>query len=530
MSEATRPLTAPTPPTPPTPSTPPMSGTRRLALAVIATSALMAVLDGSIVTVAMPTIQADLGFSPAGLSWVMNGYLLAFGGLLLLAGRLGDLIGRKRMFLAGTAVFTAASVAAGAATSPALLVAARFVQGIGGAAASAVSLGILVTMFTEPRERGKALGVFAFTGAAGASIGQVLGGVLTEALSWHWIFMINIPIGLLTLAAAVRAIPADRGLGLRAGVDVLGALLVTSGLMLAIYTVVGTADHGWGSPRTLGLGAVTAALLAAFFVRQATAAAPLMPLRILRSRTVVAANLVQMLMISAMFAFQIVVALDMQKVLGYGATATGLAMLPAAVAIGGIALGVSERLITRFGPRAVLLAGLVSLAAALTLLLRLPTHASYATDLLPTMLLIGGGGLAMPAAAGLGMAGAREQDAGLVSGLFNTTQQVGAAAGAAVLSTLAASQTGRLLAHGHDTAEALAGGYRVAYGVGVGLLVAAFVVAVVLLRPGHAAADGDAEAVDADAEAVYVDADAATRLSVEAERATRDSDLVATVG
>jgi EmrB/QacA subfamily drug resistance transporter len=458
------------------------SGTPRLALAVIATSALMAVLDGSIVTIAMPSIQADLGFSLAGLSWVMNAYLLAFGGLLLFAGRLGDLLGRKRMFLAGTALFLASSALAGAATSPAMLVAARFAQGVGGAASSAVSLGILVTLFTEPRERAKALGVFSFTGAAGASIGQVLGGVLTQSLSWHWIFVINVPIGALTLAAAVKAIPADRGQGLRAGVDVLGALLVTGGLMLAIDTVVGTADHGWGSTRTLGLGALAALLIAGFFVRQATAAKPLMPLRILRSRAVAGANVVQMLMISAMFAFQIVVALDMQKVLGYGATQAGLAMLPAAVAIGGVALGGSARLIAKFGARTVLITGLVMLTAALALLLRLPAHAHYVPDLLPTMLLIAGGGLAMPATAGLGMSGAREQDAGLASGLYNTTAQIGAATGAAVLSTLAAARTGRLLRAGHSPAEALSGGYRVAFGIGAALLAAALVVAVVVLR------------------------------------------------
>ncbi|MBW8806759.1 MAG: MFS transporter [Catenulisporales bacterium] len=471
------------------PESGPAGGSPRLALAVIAASSLMAVLDGSIVTVAMPTIQADLGFAPAGLSWVMNSYLLAFGGLLLLAGRLGDLIGRKRMFLAGIALFIATSALAGAATSPAMLVAARFGQGVGAAGASAVSLGILVTLFTEPHERGRALGVFAFTGAAGASIGQVLGGVLTDALSWHWIFVINVPIGALTLLGAAKAIPADRGRGLRAGVDVLGALLVTSGLMIAIYAVVGAADHGWGSARTLGPGAVAAILVAGFFVRQATAATPLMPLRILRSRAVVGANLVQMLMISAMFAFQIVVALDMQKVLGFSAAKTGLSMLPAALAIGIVALGVSARLIARFGARAVLITGLVLLAAALSLLLRLPVHAGYAADLLPTMLLIGGGGLAMPAAAGLGMTGAREQDAGLVSGLYNTTAQIGAATGAAVLSTLAASRTGRLLAAGHDPVEALAGGYRVAFGIGVALLVMALVVAVAVLRPER---EGDA--------------------------------------
>jgi EmrB/QacA subfamily drug resistance transporter len=457
---------------------------------VIAASALMAVLDGSIVTVALPSIQSRLGFSPAGLSWVVNGYQLAFGGLLLLAGRLGDLLGRKRVFLAGIAVFLAASAVAGAATSPAMLVAARFAQGVGAAASSAVSLGILVTLFTEPRERAKALGVFSFTGAAGASIGQVLGGVLTDALSWHWIFLINIPIGLLTFAAALKAIPADRGLGLRAGVDVAGALLATGGLMLAISTAVGTADHGWTSARTLGLGAVSLLLIAGFFVRQVTAANPLMPLRILRSRAVAGANLAQALMIAAMFAFQFMVALYMQRVLGYDATRTGLAMLPAAVAIGGVALGVSARLIARFGPRAVLLTGLTMLTAALALLLRLPTHADYVRDLLPTMLLIAGGGLAMPATAGLGMSGARPEDAGLVSGVYNTTAQIGAAAGVAVLSTLAAGRTAHLLRAGHPQAEALNGGYHVAFMIGVGLLVAALVVAAVMLRdPGSGQGD-----------------------------------------
>ncbi|WP_194925270.1 MFS transporter [Catenulispora pinisilvae] len=471
-------------------------GSQRLALAVIATSALMAVLDGSIVTVAMPSIQSHLGFSSAGLSWVVNSYQLAFGGLLLLAGRLGDLLGRKPVFLAGIALFVAASAVAGAANSPAMLVTARFGQGIGSAASSAVSLGILVTLFTEPRERAKALGVFAFTGAAGASIGQVLGGVLTDALSWHWIFMINIPIGLLTLAAAGKAIPADRGAGLRSGVDALGALLVTGGLMLAIYTVVGTATAGWASARTLGLGALSALLIAGFFGRQATAASPLMPLRILRSHGVAGGNAVQMLMIAAMFAFQIVVALDMQKVLGYDATRTGLAMLPAAVAIGAVALTVSARLIARFGARTVLVAGLVMLIGALALLLRMPTHAHYVPDLLPTMVLIAGGGLAMPAAAGLGMSGAREQDAGVVSGLYNTTQQIGAAFGAAVLSTLAAGRTAHLLRAGHDPADALSSGYHLAFTIGIALLVAALLVAVFGLRGAgagapEAAADAD---------------------------------------
>ncbi|MFI8999102.1 MFS transporter [Streptomyces sp. NPDC053541] len=463
---------------------------RWTALGVLATALLMTVLDGSIVTVAMPAIQADLGFTPTGLSWVVNAYLIAFGALLLLAGRLGDLLGRKRMFLAGTGVFTAASLLAGVAASPAVLIAARFLQGVGSAMASAVSLGILVTLFTEPRERAKAIAVFSFTGAAGASIGQVAGGLLTDALSWNWIFFINLPIGLAALLLALPALPADRPAadrpaapaGPRGGADALGALLVTSGLTTGIYTVVTLGEHGAASARTLGLGVLALVLLAGFLVRQATAATPLMPLRILRSRAVAAANLVQMLMVAALFSFQILVALYLQKVLGYGAAETGLAMLPAAVVIGVVSLGLSARLIARFGERNVLLTGLVLLTGVLGLLARVPVRASYAVDLLPVMLLAAGFGLALPALTGLAMSGAREADAGLASGLFNTTQQIGMALGVAVLSTLAAHRTASLTAAGRPAPEALTGGYHLAFAVGAGLLVAAFAVALVLLR------------------------------------------------
>ncbi|MEU9796764.1 MFS transporter [Streptomyces sparsogenes] len=465
-------------------SPPAVSRSRRLALGVIATGMLMIILDGSIVTVAMPAIQDDLGFSPAGLSWVVNAYLIAFGSLLLLAGRLGDLIGRKRMFLAGTAVFTAASLLAAAATSPAVLIAARFLQGVGSAMASAVSLGILVTLFTEPRERAKAIAVFSFTGAAGASIGQVLGGVLTDALNWHWIFLINLPIGVAALAIAVPVLPADRGIGLRAGADVIGALFVTAGLMLGIYTVVKVEEHGWTGAPTLGFGALSLLLLTAFVVRQATARTPLMPLRILRSRSVAGANLIQMLMVAALFSFQILVALYLQKVQGYGAAKTGLAMLPAAAVIGMVSLGVSARLNARFGERNVLLAGLVLLMGTLGLLTRVPVHADYLTDLLPVMLLAAGFGLALPALTTLGMSGAKADDAGLASGLFNTTQQIGMSLGVAVLSTLAASRSDRLLAAGGSRAEALTGGYHLAFAVGAGLLVAAFAVAFTVLGQG----------------------------------------------
>ncbi|GAA3440657.1 MFS transporter [Planomonospora venezuelensis] len=467
---------------------------RRAALAVLSTAMLMTILDGSIVTVAMPAIQRDLGFSPAGLSWTVNAYLIAFGGLLLLAGRLGDLIGRKTMFLAGNAVFTAASLLAGAATGPGMLIAARFAQGVGSAMASAVVLGILVTLFTEPAERAKAIGVFGFTGAAGASIGQVLGGVLTDALSWNWIFFINLPIGLATIALGVRALPGERGAGLAAGADVIGAVLVTAGLMLGISTVVEIEQYGWLSARTLGLGALSLALLAAFTARQATTGTPLMPLRILRSRNVAGANLVQMLTLSAMFAFQIIVALYMQKVLGYGALDTGLAMLPAAVAIGGVSLFVSARLNIRFGERAVLLAGLALLLGAMGWLTRVPVDAGYVTDLLPVMVLIAGGGLVIPALTALGMSGAGADDAGLASGLFNTTQQIGMAAGVAVLSTLAASRTEGLLSAGAGQAAALAGGYRLAFTVAAALLAAAFTVALAVLRQPRREASGRAAA------------------------------------
>ncbi|MCT2592875.1 DHA2 family efflux MFS transporter permease subunit [Streptomyces sp. N2-109] len=477
----------------------PASSRRRgLALGVLAAGMLMIILDGSIVAVAMPAIQDDLEFTPAGLSWVVNAYLIAFGSLLLLAGRLGDLIGRKRMFLAGTGVFTGASMLAGAATTPAVLIAARFLQGIGSAMAAAVSLGILVTLFTEPKERARAIAVFSFTGAAGASIGQVLGGVLTDALNWHWIFFINLPIGLATLALATAVLPGDRGVGLTAGADILGALLVTSGLMLGIYSVVRVEENGWISSYTLGYGALAAVLLIGFVARQATARTPLMPLRIFRSRSVSGANLVQILLVSALFAFNILIALYLQNVLEYSAARTGLAMLPAAAVIGAVSLGVAARLNARFGERNVLLAGLVLLIGALLLLSRLPADADYVTDVLPVMLLASGFGLALPALTTLGMSGAGEEDAGLASGLFNTTQQIGGALGVAVLSTLAASRTESLLAEGDSRAEALTGGYQLAFAVGAGLVVAAFAAALLVLRqptagsghPATAAADG----------------------------------------
>ncbi|MFF3114148.1 MFS transporter [Kitasatospora sp. NPDC057904] len=466
------PTHAPTAPAP-APAAPVRS--RALALAVLCAGMLMIVLDGSIVTVALPAIRDDLHFSPAGLTWTVNAYLIAFGGLLLLAGRLGDLVGRKRVFVAGLGVFTAASLLCALAPGQGVLIAARFLQGVGGATASAVSLGMIVTLFPEPRERGRAIGAFSFVGAAGASVGQVLGGVLTQALSWHWIFLINLPLGLAAALLAVRALAADSGPGLRAGADGLGAALITAALMLGIYAIVGTGEHGWASARTLGLGALSLALLAGFLLRQARAAHPLLPLRTFRSRNVSGANAVQLLMVSGLFGFQILIALYLQNVRGYGAAATGLAMLPAALAIGTVSLALSARLNARFGERPVLLAGLVLLVAALALLIRLPADADYVLDLLPTMLLAAGFGLAISALTALGMSGAGPADAGTASGLFNTTQQVGGALGVAVLTTLA-----------DRPSDSPVGGFHVAFAVAAGLLVLATLLAAVVLRPAGA--------------------------------------------
>ena len=473
-----------------------MERSRWLALTVLCAAMMMIILDGTIVTVALPTIQRDLGFSSSGLAWVVNAYLIAFGGLLLLAGRLGDLIGGKRMFLAGLIVFTAASLLCGFSVSQPMLIVARFVQGAGGAMASAVSLGMIVRLFPEPNERAKALGAYSFVGAGGASLGLVLGGVLTQALSWHWIFFVNAPIGLAAIVAGWRLLAGERGIGLDAGADAAGAVLVTAGLMLGVYAIVETTRYGWGSAHTLGVAAPAVALLAAFFVRQHLARTPLLPLRIFRSRNVSGANLVQALTVAAAFGFQVLIPQYMQRVLGYGAAEAGAGMLPAAVVIGALSVGLSARLIARFGLRAMLVAGLAPIVAGLALLTRLPAAGSYPLHLLPTMLLLGGFGLAFPAMITLAMSGASDTDAGVASGLVNTTQQAGAALGVAVLSTLAASRTGHLLAAGRPAAVALTGGYHVAFGTGAGLAAAALVLAAVLLRPGRPSGTGERGAVD----------------------------------
>ncbi|MGW0941382.1 MFS transporter [Streptomyces sp. NPDC002623] len=461
--------------------TPRRTYSRWAALVVLCAGTLMTILDGNIVTVAMPAIQSDLGFSGPGLAWVVNAYLIPFGGLLLLVGRLGDLVGRKRMFTAGLAVFTAASVLCGVATGQEVLIAARAVQGVGGAMTSAVVLGMLVTLFPEPREQARAIAVFSAVGAAGGALGTFLGGALTQLLDWHWIFLINLPIGVAAWFAAVRVLAPENGAGLGRGADYPGAALVTSALMLTVYVIVGAGERDGTTTALLAL--LAAALFTGFVLRQARTARPLLRLRLFGSRLLSGANAVQVLMIATMFGFQFIGALYVQRVLGYSELATGTAFLPAPVAIGLLMLFLSARTIGHFGPYRVLLAGLVLIAAGMALLSRAPADGSYAADFLPPMLLMSAGfAAAMPALTGLAMSAAREEDGGLASGLFNTTQVVGGSLGLAVLSTLAASRTDELLGKGVELVPATAEGYQLAFRVAASIAVAALMLAAVALR------------------------------------------------
>jgi EmrB/QacA subfamily drug resistance transporter len=463
------------------------------ALVVLCVGVLMIVLDATIVNVALPSIQSDLGFTQSSLAWVVNAYLIAFGGLLLLAGRIGDLVGRRSVFLVGLGVFVLASLACGAAQSQAMLVAARFVQGVGGAFTSAVILGMIVTMFPEPREQAKAIGVYAFVASAGGSIGLLAGGVLTEAINWHWIFFVNLPIGVATAVAARRLLDRDQGIGFGQGADVAGAVLITGALMLGVYTIVKpAAEYGWGAGRTLVLGAVAGALLVAFVVREATARNPLVPLRIFRSRNVSGANLVQALSVAGMFGMFFLGSLYMERVLGYEPLEIGLAFLPTTLVMGTISLRLTEPLATRFGAKTTMIAGLTLIAVAQLLFARVPVDGSFVTDILPVTLLLGAGaGMAFPALMNLSMSGATPQDAGLASGMVNTTVQVGGALGLAVLATLSATRTESLATSGHSTAVALTGGYHLAFLIGFALVVAAIVAALAILRsPAPAPAQG----------------------------------------
>ena len=478
-----------------------MNNTRWLSLIVLCTGFLLIVVDMTIVNVALPSIQRDLGFSQAGLAWVINAYLIAFGGLLLLAGRLGDLFGRKRVFLVGLAIFTGASLLCGLSFNQPMLIAARFLQGIGGAVSSAVILAMIVTLFPKPDEQARAFGVFSFIASAGAAVGLLAGGLITQSVSWHWIFFVNLPVGLVTAVLAVRLLAADPGIGVGKGADVLGAVLVTVALMLGVYTIIQSSDYGLGSLRTLSLGAVSVGLLAAFVWRQAVVRNPILPLRLFASRRVSASNVVQALMSAAFLGFFFLGSLDLQRVLHYSPLAIGLAFLPVAIVMGLFSIRFSALLINRFGPNAVLAAGQAVIVVALALLGFGPAGPDYALNLLVPLALLGlGGGLSFPSLAIIAMSETDPSEAGLASGLLNTSGQVGGAFGLAVLATLAGARAQALVQDGVSSAAALAGGYHLAWLVGAGTVVITLALAVSVLR-GRPLIAAEAESVDDEAAA-----------------------------
>ena len=477
---------------------------RWLALIVLCLGDLMIVLDSTVVNVALPSIRADLSFSATSLAWVVNAYMLTFGGFLLLGGRLGDLYGHRRLFLSGIVFFTLASLVCGLAGSKEMLVVARAVQGLGGAVVSAVALSLIMVLFTEPGERARAMGVFGFVLAGGGTLGVLLGGVITDALSWHWIFLINIPIGAGVFLATLALLPAGEGGAATGRLDVWGAVTVTAALMLAVYAIVGGNDAGWTSERTLGLLAAASALLALFLAIEARVAAPLMPLRVVRRRNIAVSNAVGVLWAAAMFAWFFMSALYLQLVLGYSPLDVGLAFLPTNLIMGAFSLGLSARLVMRFGVRPPLAAGLALAAAGLVLFARAPVAGSFVPDVLAPMILLGvGAGMAFNPILLAAMNDVEPRESGLASGVVNTAFMMGGALGLAVLASIAASRTDSLRGGGAGRLDALVGGYHLAFVVGALFAAAAAVLGATLLRPAPMSAPEPArdEAVPAPAQA-----------------------------
>jgi EmrB/QacA subfamily drug resistance transporter len=466
---------------------------RWLALVVLCFGDLMIVLDTTIVNVALPSIRQDLGFSETSLAWVVNAYLLTFGGFLLLGGRLGDLYGHRRLFVAGLGVFTGASLACGVAGSQAFLITARAVQGLGGAVVAAVALSLIMTLFTESAERAKAMGVIGFVAAGGGSIGVILGGVLTEAIDWHWIFLVNVPIGAAVLVLSFVLLPTDRMPSERRGLDVAGAATITSSLMLAVYAIVKGNEVGWTSSRTVGMLVCAVALLAVFLVVESRAVAPLVPLDLFRLRNVATANVVGILWSAAMFAWFFLAALYLQLVLGYSSLEVGLAFLPATLIMGALSLGLSAKLVLRFGVRPPLATGMLLVAVGLALFARAPVDGSYLVDVLPSMVVLGlGVGMAMNPVLLAAMSDVPADRAGLASGVVNTSFMMGGALGLAVLASIAAARTDTLAGAGDGELDALTGGYHLAFGVGALFALAAAVTGAVLLQARvSSAAEGE---------------------------------------
>ncbi|AKM00474.1 MULTISPECIES: DHA2 family efflux MFS transporter permease subunit [Burkholderia cepacia complex] len=458
---------------------------RWYALIVLCLGVLMIVLDSTIVNVALPSISTDLHFTETALVWVVNAYLLTFGGCLLLGGRLGDLYGQRRMFLAGLVVFTLASLACGLAQSQAMLIAARAVQGLGGAVVSAVSLSLIMNLFTEPGERARAMGVYGFVCAGGGSIGVLLGGLLTSSLSWHWIFLVNLPIGVAVYAMCVALLPRMRAPAGAARLDVAGAITVTASLMLAVYGIVGGNEAGWLSTQTVALIGAAVALLALFIVIEARAAHPLMPLTLFAARNVALANVIGVLWAAAMFAWFFLSALYMQRVLGYAPLQVGLAFLPANLIMAAFSLGLSARIVMRFGIRGPIAAGLLIAACGLALFSRAPVDGGFVWHVLPGMTLLGiGAGVAFNPMLLAAMSDVDPADSGLASGIVNTAFMMGGALGLAVLASLAAARTDALAAAQAAPLDALNGGYHAAFAFGAAFAAAAALIGLALrIRP-----------------------------------------------
>jgi EmrB/QacA subfamily drug resistance transporter len=456
---------------------------RWIALVVVCLAMFMNALDGSIVNVALPDIQKSLHFSQSGLTWVVDAYLISFGSFLLMAGRLGDLIGRKKVFLAGVALFTLSSIACGSADSQGLLVGARFVQGIGGALSSSVIVAIIVTEFPSPVERAKAMSAYVFVAVGGGSVGLLAGGVLTQALNWHWIFFVNVPVGIATLIAGVFLLVDNVGLGIKQGVDWVGSVLVTASVMVVIYAIVTSSTYGWGSAHTLGFVGLALALMAAFGVLEARVANPIMPLRILKLRTLTGSGVIRGLLIIGMFSTFFIGALYFEHVLGYSPVKTGLAFLPQAVAMATMSAGITARLVNRFGNKPVMYPAMVSAAVGLVLFATAGAHAAYFPRIFFAFLLMGlGAGASFMPLLQIGMSEIPNEDAGLGSGIVNVSQQLAGAIGLAALGTIAENQTRSLVAAGHDMVTALADGYRLALLIAAASVLLGLVLSPFLLR------------------------------------------------
>jgi EmrB/QacA subfamily drug resistance transporter len=456
---------------------------RWIALIVLCLGDLMIVLDATIVNVALPSIREDLGFSQTSLAWVVNAYLLTFGGFLLLAGRLGDLYGHRKMFLTGIALFTVASLACGLSTTQGLLVTARAIQGFGGAIVAAVALSLIMTLFTEPGDRAKAMGVFGFVAAGGGTVGVLLGGILTDLLTWHWIFLVNIPVGIAVYALCVVLLPASRALAGETKLDIAGAVTVTGALMLAVYAIVNGNGNGWTSAETVGLLTAAVVLFGIFLVIEARVTAPLMPLGLFKHRNLSVANVTAVLSAASLFAMFFLSALYMQLVLGYSPLEVGLAYVPNSLIMAALSLGLSAKLVMRFGIRVPLVAGMLLTAASLLLFARAPIDGSYVTDLLPPLVFLGlGAGIAFNPMLLAAMGDVEQSEAGLASGVVNTSFMMGGALGLAILASLAATRTDNLLASGESQLSALNSGYHLAFLVGAVFAVSAAVLGGTLLR------------------------------------------------